>query len=75
MMKAKEIKNLSVEDLNKKLDSEAMASLEAQGVEIYYPTDEEMQGFKDAALKFYDYPEIQALFSDGLYDKIIAAIK
>lgn len=63
------------QELNKKLDSEAMASLEAQGVEIYYPTDEEMQGFKDAALKFYDYPEIQALFSDGLYDVIIAAIK
>lgn len=63
------------QDLDKKLEADALASLEAQGVEVYYPTEEEMAGFKEAALNFYEYPEIQALFSDGLYDEIISVIK
>lgn len=63
------------QELDKQLEAEALSSLEAQGVEIYYPTEEELAGFKEAALKFYDYPEIQALFSDGLYDQIISVIK
>lgn len=63
------------QQLNEETESDAIAALEEQGVTVYYPTDEEMQGFKDAALKFYDYPEIKELFSDGLYDKIISIIK
>ena len=61
--------------LNDELEAESFAKLEEQGVEIYYPTDEELQGFKEAALAFYEYPEIQDLFSDGLYDQIISIIK
>lgn len=63
------------QELNEKLDAEALATFEEQGVEVYYPTDAELQTFKDAALKFYEYPEIQQLFSEGLYDKVIAVIK
>lgn len=63
------------QQLDIELEQEALEELEEAGVEIYYPTEEEMQGFKDAAMKFYDYPEIEELFSDGLYDRIVDIIK
>lgn len=63
------------QQLDRETESDAIAALEEQGVTVYYPTDEEMQGFRDAALKFYEYPEIKDMFSDGLYDEIISIIK
>lgn len=59
------------QQLNEELEQDALDKLAEQGVEIYYPTDEELQGFKDAALGFYEYPEIDKMFSDGLYDTIM----
>lgn len=63
------------EQLNAELEESALASLAEQGVEVYYPTEEELQGFKDAAVSFYDFPEVKELFSEGLYEKVISIIK
>ena len=62
------------QQLDIELEQDALDKLEAQGVEIYYPTAEEIKGFKDAALGFYEYPEIKSMFSDGLYETIMDII-
>lgn len=63
------------QQLNIELEADSLAALQEQGVEIYYPTDEELAGFKEASLAFFEYPEIQELFSDGLYDEVVAIIE
>lgn len=75
LMESGEKAGLVSQQLNADLEADAFASLEEQGVEIYYPTEEEMDGFRKAALNFYEYPEVKELFSEGLYDQIISIIK
>ncbi|MGI6732684.1 MAG: C4-dicarboxylate TRAP transporter substrate-binding protein [Anaerovoracaceae bacterium] len=75
LMESGRMAGLVSQELDAELEAEALQKLQEAGVEIYYPTEEELQGFKDAALKFYDYPEIKELFSEGLYDQIISIIK
>lgn len=44
-----------------------------EGVTVYTPTDEEMQGFRDKAAAFYDLGD-EFGWSDGLYDTVKAAM-
>lgn len=62
------------QQLDIELEQEALDALAEQGVEIYYPTEEELQGFKEAALGFYEFAEIKKMFSDGLHDTILETI-
>lgn len=62
------------QDLDKKMEAEAIQKLKDNGVTVYTPTKEDMEGFKAASMSFYEYPEIKAMFSPDLYDEIIKAI-
>lgn len=71
LMESGEKAGLVSQQLDKELEQDALDTLEAEGVTIYYPTPEELQEFKDAALGFYEYSEIKEMFSDGLYETIM----
>lgn len=56
-------------------EAEVRGQLESQGVIIYKPSDAELKQFKEAALKFYQYPEINGKWTPGLYDAVNAILK
>lgn len=57
-------------DLVAELDAETIQKFKDAGVNVVEPTDEAMQGFKDAAKAFYELPDFTSIWSDGLYDTI-----
>jgi len=54
---------------------ECLEKLIAEGVTVYEPTEEDLATFREAAQKFYTYPEIVGNWSDGLYETVRAAMK
>lgn len=59
-------------EIQEKLNTEALESLKAEGVEVIDINKEE---FKEAAMKFYSLPEITSEWSEGLYDTVKKAMK
>lgn len=56
------------------LEAEALEKMEAEGVTIIELSDEDYNGFKEKARAFYDLPEINKDWSEGLYDTVQAAM-
>jgi tripartite ATP-independent transporter DctP family solute receptor len=65
--------------LNNKFQADAEAQvqdkLRAEGVIIYTPTDAEKAQFRQAARRFYEYPEINGKWTPGLYERVNAILK
>lgn len=51
-------------------EEESRKNLEAMGVTIYEPTQEEKAAFQKAAEQFYEYPDIKGKWTDGLYERV-----
>ncbi len=62
-------------DFQAAAENEVLDKLIAEGVTVYEPTQEEKEAFREAALKFYDYPEISENWTEGLYDHVNSIIK
>ncbi|MBE6906859.1 MAG: DctP family TRAP transporter solute-binding subunit [Ruminococcaceae bacterium] len=62
-------------DFQAAAEQEVREKLIADGVTIYEPTAEEKELFRQAALKFYEDPEICGAWTDGLYDTVNAILK
>ncbi|HZK70724.1 MAG TPA: C4-dicarboxylate ABC transporter substrate-binding protein, partial [Clostridia bacterium] len=62
------------QELDKKMEAEAIQKLKDSGVTVYTPTEQDMEGFRAASMNFYEYPEIKSMFSPNLYDEILKAI-
>lgn len=56
-------------------EQEVLDKLVEEGVTVYEPAAEEKEAFREAAQKFYDYPEISGAWTDGLYDTVNEIIK
>lgn len=56
-------------------EKEVLDLLRAEGVTVYEPTAEEKEFFRKAAMKFYEYSEITAKWTEGLYETVNAIIK
>lgn len=50
--------------------NECLQKLKDEGVTVYEPTEEDLKTFKDAAEKFYTYPEINGKWTPGLYETV-----
>jgi TRAP-type C4-dicarboxylate transport system substrate-binding protein len=65
--------------LNNQFQADAEAAvqdkLRAEGVIIYTPTDAEKAQFREAARRFYEYPEINGKWTPGLYDTVNNILK
>lgn len=62
-------------DFQAEAEKEVLDKLIEEGVTVYEPTSEEKEAFREAALKFYEYPEISESWSDGLYETVNAILK